>query len=351
MPVLARYVVRTVLIYTLLVTSIFVFLSGLYRFMTQQDEIGIGNYQVPDALLFVACDLPFQAFTLLPICALIGALLALGNLARASELIVMRAAGVSVFRLARWVGAAGAILAVLTWILGDYVAPPLEQFAYRYKTMAKYSELSAIGRELRAKDGNTFISVHGQVGDASFGGVYVLRFDDQRRLVSVARAERATPGPGQQWTLHNYLATRFLGNSTQVVRQASATLATTLSAEFLETNVSVLTGAALWAYIDHLRSNGLDSREAEIALWTRVARTAALFVIVILAVPFAFGPMRSTGAGARTVVGILIGAGFFLLAKLLENGGAVFDLPPLAIAWGPTGILAAVTALAISRVR
>lgn len=351
MPVLARYIVRAVLAYTLLVTSIFVFLSGLYRFMTQQDEIGVGNYDVAGALLYVACDLPLQAFNLLPICALIGALLALGNLARASELIVMRAAGVSVFRLAGWVGVAGALLAVFTWVLGDYLAPPLESFAYKYKTLAKYSELSATGRELWAKDGNTFISVQGQVGDASFGSVYVLRFDDQHRLVSVARAESATPGAGQEWTLRNYRATQFEGNAAKAIRSPRVTLPTKLSAEFLETEVSTLAGRELWAYIKHLRANGLDSREAEIALWTRVGRTAALLVIVVLAVPFAFGPMRSTGAGARAVIGILLGAGFFLLAKLLENGGAVFDLHPLVIAWGPTAILAAVTAAAIARVR
>ena len=49
----------------------------------------------------------------------------------------------------------------------------------------------------------------------------------------------------------------------------------------------------------------------------------------MLAVPFAFGPMRSTGTGARTVVGIMIGVVFFLMAKMLESGGAVFDLPPI----------------------
>ena len=63
----------------------------------------------------------------------------------------------------------------------------------------------------------------------------------------------------------------------------------------------------------------------------------------MLAVPFAFGPMRSTGTGARTVVGIMIGVVFFLMAKMLESGGAVFDLPPVVIAWLPTALLALIT--------
>jgi lipopolysaccharide export system permease protein len=112
-----------------------------------------------------------------------------------------------------------------------------------------------------------------------------------------------------------------------------------------------LTGAALLKYIRFLDANQLESTEYQTAFWSRVARTCTLLVIVVLAVPFSFGPMRSTGMGARMVVGILVGASFLLLAKLLANGGAVYDLHPLVIAWGPTTVLALVTAIAIARVR
>ena len=74
--------------HTLLVMLVLLVLSGLYLFITQQDEIGIGTYSLADALLFVGLNLPKYAFDMLPIAALIGALLALGNLARSMELIV-----------------------------------------------------------------------------------------------------------------------------------------------------------------------------------------------------------------------------------------------------------------------
>lgn len=356
MSLLARYIARSVVVYTVLVTSVFVILTGLYLFMTQQDDIGVGNYRLDDAFMWTACNLPRQVFDLLPISALIGALLALGNLARSSELVVMRAAGISVFRLAGWVGVAGCLLTVVTWVIGDYVAPPLEKFARDQKALAKYNETSGSDKEVWAKDGNTFISVQRQSNEALFGGVYILRFDDEHRLLSVGRAESATADAlkPQEWTLKNYLATEFEGDGTRVVRQESSRFKTTLSPEFLglaAADPNSLTGKELYSYISHLRQNRLDSREWEVTLWARVARTTALLVIVMLAVPFAFGPMRSTGAGARTVVGILIGATFFLLAKLLENGGAVFNLSPIVIAWGPTAVLAITTAIAISRVR
>ena len=105
--ILSRYVIRAVLGTTLLVMLVLLALSGLYLFITQQDDIGIGTYALDDALLFVGLNLPKYAFDMLPIAALIGALLALGNLARSMELIVVRAAGVSVARIAMWVAGAG----------------------------------------------------------------------------------------------------------------------------------------------------------------------------------------------------------------------------------------------------
>ena len=112
-----------------------------------------------------------------------------------------------------------------------------------------------------------------------------------------------------------------------------------------------LPARGLYSYIQHLKANDLDARGYETAFWARIARTVAVAIIVVLAVPFAFGPMRSTGTGARTVVGIMIGVVFFLLAKMLESGGEVFDVPPVVIGWAPTVLLALITVGALSRVR
>lgn len=355
MSVLSRYIVRAVLGYTALVMAVLLILIGLYLFLMQTDELGIGRYGVFDALIVVACRLPKEAFTLLPIGALIGSLLALGNLASSSELVVMRVSGVSVFRLAAWVATAGAMLTVVTWVIGDYIAPPAERFAMEYKALAKTNQYNAIDSEdLWAKDGYVFLSVQKQNSASSFGGVYVLRFDEQRRLQSVGRADAAVLGDGQSWQLKRYVESRFEADRVVATQQPVLRLNTKLSAEFLGAAAAepeTLTGTALLRYIRFLDDNRLESTEYEVAFWTRISRTCALLIIVVLAVPFSFGPIRSTGTGARMVVGILVGAGFFLLAKLLSNGGEVYGLDPLIIAWGPTAVLALVTTVALTRVR
>jgi lipopolysaccharide export system permease protein len=331
--ILSRYVIRAVIGTTLLVMLVLLALSGLYLFITEQDDIGTGTYALEHALLFVGLNLPKYAFDMLPIAALIGALLALGNLARSMELIVVRASGVSVARIAMWVAGAGVILMVLTGVLGELVAPQMEQYGRRMKTFEKFRDYSLAGnRSAWAKDGNTIVSVGRQSDDNRYGGVYVFNFDAQHRLRSVGRASSASIDPNDVWRLENYRESHFEEERVVASGPATAQVRTRLSAEFL--------GLAV-----------LDSRAYETAFWARIARTAAVAIIVVLAVPFAFGPMRSTGTGARTVVGIMIGVVFFLLAKMMESGGAVFDMPPIAIAWLPTALLALITGIAVSRVR
>ena len=352
---LSRYVMRAVLGTTMLVMLVLLTLSGLYLFITQQDEIGVGSYALGDAFLYVGLNLPKYAFDMLPIAALIGALLALGNMARSMELIVVRAAGVSVARIAMWVAGAGIILMLLTAILGELVAPQMEQYGQRMKTFQKYHQYSLAGnRSAWAKDGDTIVSVGQQSGDNRYGGVYVFNFDPQHRLTSVGRASSASIDPNNVWRLENFRESRFEGDRVVARGPSAAQVKTRLSAEFLGLAVldpESLRGIGLLSYIRHLKQNGLDSRSYETAFWARIARTMAVAIIVVLAVPFAFGPMRSTGTGSRTVVGIMIGVVFFLLAKMLESGGEVFDLPPIVIAWAPTALLALITAIAVSRVR
>jgi len=100
MNILDRYLYKTVLLYTAMATSVLLTLGGLFLFISEQGDIGVGNYTAADAVLYTLLNLPQQLFELLPIGAMIGALMGLGNLAAGSELVVTRASGVSV--RSRW---------------------------------------------------------------------------------------------------------------------------------------------------------------------------------------------------------------------------------------------------------
>jgi lipopolysaccharide export system permease protein len=355
MGVLGNYILRTVLGYTALVTLVLAALGALFLFITQQDDIGVGSYTASQAMLFVVLNLPAYLVQLLPLAALIGALLGLGNLARGSEVVVMRASGVSAAQFCLWLGMAGVLLIATTLVVGEFVAPPLGQYARQMKVFSKFSEFSFAGSGgTWVRDGDTIISVDQQSASASFGGVQVFRFAPGRRLASVGRAETASVGKDNRWRLQNFSETRFTDTGTESSTQATQEIHSNLSPEFLGLAVVEPDSMGLRdlvAYSDHLKRNDLDSTRFDVAFWARVARLVALPLVLFLALPFSLGSMRASGQGARVVVGILIGAAFMLVSQTLENGGQLLNLPPWLVGWVPTIGLAALTGALLWRTR
>lgn len=356
MKILGRYLIGTVLLYSVMALGVFLTLGGLFVFIGQQDDIGVGDYGAADALLFSLLNLPQQAFELMPISVLIGALLGLGALARGSELVVIRVSGVSVRRVAASVAAGGLILMVVAVALGEYIAPPLQKFARQQKAFSKFADVSfASSGSAWIKDGNMMLSVEEQAGAQLFGGIFVFRFDDPQHLASVAQAARATVAEdGRQWQLDGYRETRFEGERVEATRATRTLLKTRTNPGFLGLAVSEprqLPSLALLRLIQYMRANGLETRTYEFAFWSRIARMCAIVVVAMLAVPFALGPLRTSGAGARLVIGVLIGVAFFLVQRTLESGAIVFDVDPIVLAWIPTAMLALITAALIARTR
>jgi lipopolysaccharide export system permease protein len=354
MNTLDRYLYRTVLVYACMALAVLISLGGLFLFISQQNDIGVGNYSAGDALLFTFLNLPEQAFELLPIAAMIGALMGLGHLASGSELVVIRASGVSVWRVAWPVGLAGFTMALAMYTIGEYVAPPMAQLAKREKTTSKLADISFAGTgSAWVKDGNLILRVQTGEVDQAFGGVSLFELDGNR-LLSVKHAERISVADPGHWRLHNVSTTRFRDDHIESEVVPEITMTSSVNPDFLglaATDPDLLTLRGLASYIDHLRRNSLDTAVYEIGFWSRIARLFAVIVVTLLALPFVFGPLRTTGAGARTVIGVLLGVVFFLITGMVEKGGQLFGLNPVIVGWLPTAVVGFCTFIAISRTR
>jgi lipopolysaccharide export system permease protein len=353
--VLDRYIVRAILGAVALVMVVVLVLGALFVFIDQQDDVGTGHYTALGAFWYTLLNLPQLAYELLPIVALIGSLLGLGSLARGSELTVVRATGVSIARLASIALLAGLLLVLFEVLLGEFLAPPLEQAAREGKAFSKLNNVSfGGGSGAWVRDGDLILNVAGQSSERQFGSMQIFELSPQHRLLSIGHAARSVAGAKGKWLLSDYTESRFDGDTVTTRPPAERVLESNVSAGFLGLAVEdpkQLTGRALWRLISYFRSNGLDTREYVFAFWSRIARTVAIAFCVLLAIPFVLGSLRSSGTGTRMLMGLLLGVGFFLLQRLIESGTIVFNLNPVVLAWLPTTLLALVTVTLLARAR
>jgi lipopolysaccharide export system permease protein len=353
--VLDRYIVRTILGSVLLVLSVLVVLGALFIFIDQQDEIGVGHYTAVSALWFTLFNLPRQVVDLLPITALIGSLLGLGSLARGSELVVVRATGVSTLRIAGAALIAAVALIGVEILLGEVLAPPLQEAAKEQKAFSKFSNISfGGGSGAWVRDGNLILNVARQSGQRQFGGMQIFELSSDHRLRAIGHAGRATAEPNRKWLLSDYTESRFEPERVRAQPLGQRLLTSNVTAAFLGLAIEdpkQLTSSSLLQLIRYLQANSLDTREYVFAFWSRIARTVAIAFSVLLAIPFVLGSLRSAGAGTRMVLGLAVGIVLFLLQRLIESGTVVFALNPVLLAWLPTTLLATVAMLLLARTR
>ena len=353
MKIIDRYLLQAVVAATALVLAVLLGLGAFVNFAAQVGNVGSGSYSLLDALIFVALNLPTQAYEMLPIAALLGSLLGLGALASHSELIVLRASGMSVWRLARAVAAAGLVLTLIGLALGELIAPPAEQYAKRYRAAQLHKQLNfAGGQGGWIKDGNIVVNIGELFASGVAGGVRIYRFEPDGMLSSVGVAAMADVTDDQQWRLEDFKESRFEGGRVKTRKQRLEMRRTGLNPDLLRLSVvdpDQLSGVGLASYVSYLKSNGLNSDRYEIALWSRAAKVVSIFVMCLLALPFVFGSLRSAGAGTRIVIGVLFGVAYYLVSNTLASSGTVYGLDPLLTAWLPTLVLAALAALLLAR--
>lgn len=356
MNLLRNYISITVLKGVGLVLLVLVSVATVAKFVGQLDDVGVARYGLPQALAFVALGIPRMIFDMLPAAALIGALLSLGNMAVHRELIVMRASGVSTLSMLMSVGLAGVVLLVIMVLIGESWAPSLGAYARDLRSQALLDDVNlGDGQSAWLRVGDRIISLRKPGGGLDFGGgMTVFELQGDGALRQVARADTAGVELTNEWILANYEQTTLSEAGTTVLRESMVREDFDLSPDLLGLSVvrqDLLDTLALTRYIDYLRSNGLDAQRYLLAYWSRIANTVSVVLMALLALPFVFGSLRSAGAGARLLVGLVIGLGYYVVVQVSVNGGEVFNVEPVVVAWAPCAALLVITAVGLFRVR
>lgn len=350
---LDRYLIGNVISGALLALSIILALLLVFEYLDEVDDIGRGDYSALTALLYVLLKLPHRIYQSFSMATLIGSLMGLGALAANSELTAMRAAGVSIGRMAAAVMAAGLLLGAVALALGEWAAPPAERWAQELRSIAIHDRVTARDRGFWARDGERFVEVKQAISQDYLVGVRLYELDQAGRPAWVLHADSAQH-TDNHWVLDAPVMTLFDDAGVRIEQAPDWHWETDLQPTLLDVVVvdpETLPIKDLLDYLAYLRRNGLETDQYRLALWTKIAAPLATIAMLLLTVPLVFGSARSSGAGQRIFLGVLIGLAFVLLNRLLTRAGIVYGLPPPLSALLPTMLIMAVGLIGILRMR
>ncbi|WP_372964052.1 LPS export ABC transporter permease LptG [Marinobacter sp.] len=342
-----NYVMSTVGSAMFLVMVVVLSLDLIFAFIAELEDTRNG-YQTLQALWYVALTLPRRIYDYLPLGAFMGCLVGLGTMASSSELTVIRAAGVSLKRIV-WSAMKPALVVVLLGVvIGEYVAPTTERIAQSDKAVALGAGKNvASAHGVWHREGNTFMHLNAVQPNGVLVGVSLFEFDGDRQLIKSSFSKRAV-FHGDYWVLEKVVATRMEGERTVRDKLPSLRWDTGLSPEVLSVLIvkpENLSMTGLFTYARYLGEQGLTAAQYWLAFWKKALMPLGTAVMVLVAISFVFGPLRSVTMGFRVFTGLLVGLLFKYMQDLLGPMSMVYGFNPLIAVLAPILVNAAVGAV------
>lgn len=380
MKVLQRYFAINI---TQAVVFVLIAFLGLIAFMDltrELPQVGRGNYSFQHALLYVALMLPGHVYEVMPVAALIGTIYAMSQFAQTSEFTIMRASSMTT-RMAGWMLAkVGVVFVVVTFIFGELITPRTAPLAEKVRMSARGSTLASEFRSgMWTKDnlhaegtngargpiaGSRFFNARTIRPDGSLLDVRLYEFDNMMRMRALITAKSATFSGNGTWRLQDVSETLFTNSRTlpepgapvpqgQTIQstygQETSAVATRKIASldlFSEITPKILqvsrrdpermSANELAVYSRHLAENRQESERFRIAFWKKIVDPLAIFVLMALALPFAYLHTRSGGVSLKIFIGIMIGVGFILINALFSHLGLLSTWPAFFTAVAPS---------------
>ena len=344
MTLLERYIAIATLKALVLVAAGMTFLFSLLEFIEQLHDVGKGHYRLVDAGVYVLLTAPARLLQLMPAAMLFACLFALGGLAARSELTAMRAAGVSPGRIVGAVFKLAGVALVALFLLAQFVIPPAQQLAQTQRA-SRLSTVDAVrsNGSFWAAGDHQFLNVR-RFADANFPiDIYLYEFAASGELQSLIQADRAEVRPDGTWLLEGVSRKRY-GGTLDTERLASLVWHSFLrprQASLLMLPADSMQPLDLYRYVRDLERRHQPAARYTQELWAKVAIPLAMAAMILIAVPFAFGPPRTQSIGQRVMLGTMIGMIFALIQQITTYLGQLLNLSPALTATAPAVALMA----------
>lgn len=308
-------------------------LLGIDFVLTFIDQVKKVNTSFPISSLLevLIFRLPGKFTDYIPIASLIGTLIGLGSMAANSELTVIRAAGIPLWRIGYSAIKPILLISAFGMIITEYIAPEARQKADLIEKLRNQqdNQFSLTGGVwIRSEE--KFIYINAADKDGTLYGLQIFTPDGQK-LTQISKANTATPLSNNQWELHSTRTTRFLETSIETTQAQTSVWETSLKPEHLFLAAQEPESLSLSQsnqYQSYLERQGLDNTQYKLEFWSKALSPLASIALVIVALSSVFGPLRSSTMGGRIFSGVMIGLVF-------QNGLSLFGKMSLAIGFSP----------------
>ena len=331
-------------------------LVALFLFFDVLSELGSVNakYTLPLALLHVLLKAPSRMVEIIPIAGLIGSIYVFAMMASQSEFTIFRVAGLDIKRSLFTLGKVSLPIVVFTLLISEVLGPYAESLSERIRMQALGSTFSSQFRsgawvkdQLRDSDGSgpirpgvRYVNVGAIDQNDQIRQIRMYEFDPNYRLLSIRSAASGRFDNRGIWELNDVSETRFTerrsNDPLDAVYSAQTKVIPKLSLESQVTpqilNVLLISPekmsiVSLGRFILHLQDNKQDLQRHSIAFWKKLIYPFIIFVMLALALPFAFMKIRSGSVGIKVFGGIMLGMSFQLFNTLFSSIGLLGALP------------------------
>jgi len=337
---------------TALVLLTLVSLSLFFTLIRELEDVGTGQYGLWQMMQYLMLKMPNSVVEFMPLAALLGCMLSLGSLASNSELIALQSSGLSVKKLILSVAQSVLVLAIISFLIADFIVPLSENQANAVRSGSLSSSISIHARKgVWIKDKNNIIYIQQLFPDGNAKQIEIYHLNSNGELYRTTRAQQAlvvTDG----WMLANVKQTHLSNNKTRVTKMKqqlyqgdlSDTLLTSLAVDPQQMSVTDLN-----AYIDFLQDNELSSDAESLFFWRKLYAPLTILVMGLLAIPFVLGSQRQSNTGQRLMIGILLGLLYVVINRLFIQLGEQLNVAAYINALIPTLIFLLITSWLIYR--
>jgi LPS export ABC transporter permease LptF/LPS export ABC transporter permease LptG len=361
LQILDIYVMRSWLFYFVLMLITFAGIYIVFDFFQLLGDI-VKNRAEPGLVFnYYRYLFPNIIYLMLPLGVLMATLVNFSLLTKSSQIIAVKAIGVSLYRISVPVLALGALLSAGMFVLGDQYLPETNQrqSAYRNEIKGRPPQTYLrpdvqwiFGQSNRVFNYRFFDPDHDVFANLSVFEFDPAGFTITRRIY----AQRAFWEPHiHGWVLENGWARDLDGGRVSAYRTFAVTTFKELTEppEYFKKEVKTseqMSAGELRAYIQGLRQSGFDVVPLSVQLNRKFSYPLIAFVVGLIGIPFSFTAGRK-GALTGIAVSIAIAIGYWSVSSLFEAMGNLGQLPPAVAAWSPDILFAVGGVYALLRVR